>query len=183
MIVQLTNIVKLECYENSDTNARTQGEYEIVALQEDLKHVKKDVDWCERFREFMDSKYRKHLRLDPVLDSALIEGNNFAEHVKDCVRSPHWYVLDEDDEKEICALDLPTTSSNVVGHPPSTAIGTKASAYFDTVISALKIHMSSRKMSTVAYVLFNTHTLSLTHQTIEHTPDTHMTKLQDGSWV
>ena len=56
----------------------------------------------------------------------------------------------------------------LLGNPPGTAIGTKA--IFDTVISALKIHMSSRKMSTVAYVLlFNTHTLSLTHQTIEHT--------------
>ena len=150
------------------------GEYEIVALQEDLKHVKKDVDWCERFREFMDSKYRKHLRLDPVLDSALIEGNNFAEHVKDCVRSPHWYVLDEDDEKEICALDLPTTSSNVVGHPPSTAIGTKASAYFDTVISALKIHMSSRKVSTVAYVLLlHTHSLKHIKRSCEHNTKVH----------
>ena len=140
------------------------GEYEIVALQEDLKNVKTDHEWCERFQEFMNSKHRKYLRLDPVLDSALIEGNDFAEHVKDCVRSPHWYVRDEDEEKEILVQDLPTTFNSgqnvVVGKSPSTAIGTKASLYFNTVISALKIHMSSRKVSTVAYVLL-LHTLSL----------------------
>ena len=154
------------------------GEYEIVALQEDLKNVKTDHEWCERFQEFMNSKHRKYLRLDPVLDSALIEGNDFAEHVKDCVRSPHWYVRDEDEEKEILVQDLPTTFNSgknvVVGKSPSTAIGTKASLYFNTVISALKIHMSSRKVSTVAYVLLlHTHSLKHIKRSCEHNTKVH----------
>jgi len=143
------------------------GEYEVVALQEDLKNAKTGNEWCERFQHFMSSKYRRHLRLEPVLDSALIEGKNFVEHVKDCVRSPHWFVRidqnkNEKNSKEILVQDLPLGSSSitntsdspsivVVGKPPETATGSKASNYFNSVVSALKELMRCHKISTVKF--------------------------------